>query len=297
MAFKQETRNAAIAVLFVLLAFSAVAIAQLGAESPEWDRFSARHDENLDGQISAEEFGRTDHRFGLLDGNDDGVVTPDELEAAHDRFGGPPPPGRGLAHMADSDGDRQITKQEWDSAVAEVDANGDGIVGPEEMVAAAERNHPGMKPGFAPPPDSMIDRLDSNDDGFLDAGDFDALFSGLDADSDGTISSEEMRGPRAGCRSRSERAHRGGARRGEGSESGFGPRGEFGGPAGPGHRHLRRADEDGDGAVTLDEWNAMLDRFDRNAIFDALDTDGDQIISGEEMAAAPGRRGLNVPQE
>jgi Ca2+-binding EF-hand superfamily protein len=298
---KNEIQGALIATACVLLAFSGVALAQFDRQAEFWERFSERHDEDGDGRVTAEEFGRSYPRFQSLDVDGDGAVTSEELEAAVAEMGGRPAPGHGLVRSADADRDGAVTREEWSARLAEIDSDGDGALTDEELTESFLRRHQRHQRRVAwrfGPPSA---HLDFNEDGQLDFGDLDSLYSGLDADGDGTISAAEMP-ERIGGRSRGAgRFFRPDPEIGDGAESGFGPRGPHG-PPGPGHHRLLRADEDGDGAVTLEEWNAMLDRFDRRAIFDALDADGDGVVSADEMEAArprPGRfpRGAATPTE
>ncbi len=92
-----------------------------------------RFDANGDGQISEGEW--TD-AFRKLDANNDGVVTPEELQAHAKQ-------AREEAwNKLDADGDGALSIDEFpgrDEAFKRIDADGDGLATKEELAAARER--------------------------------------------------------------------------------------------------------------------------------------------------------------
>ena len=190
-----------------------------------WERFTERHDQNDDGLVSAEEFGRSDRRFQELDADGNGTVDPEEMEQLEARCGAPrtpPAPGGGLVRMADRNQDHELTREEWDALAAELDSDTDGTISDEELIQAMIRNRaarsgghhgdPGRPTDDSKPrgserePRPLTGHLDSNQDGLLDSRDLDEIFADLDADGDAVVRSDEMppfpfgpRGRRSGC--------------------------------------------------------------------------------------------------
>ncbi|WJY19370.1 EF-hand domain-containing protein [Alteriqipengyuania flavescens] len=123
-------------------------------------------------------------------------------------------------------------------------------------------------------------KMDANDDGVLDAEDREAragqMFDRLDANGDGMISRTEFETHHA--ERREQRAERRGER-GERQEREWGRRG------GRGHRGdmamMRRADTDGNGAISQAEFQAAaLARFDR------ADADNNGVVTAAEKQSA-----------
>ena len=115
-----------------------------GKEGGRMERLRAA-DTNGDGLISRQEAAalpRIAKNFDAIDANRDGQVTADELRAFHKSQRG--------EHWKrlDTDGDGRISKAEAQANAprlserfAEIDANGDGFVTPEEMKAARRHHH------------------------------------------------------------------------------------------------------------------------------------------------------------
>jgi Ca2+-binding EF-hand superfamily protein len=111
-----------------------------------------------------------------------------------------------------------------------------------------------------------LEKMDLDSDGKITEAEVrqaaNVLFTELDADADGSLAPDELPARQGGK-----------ARRGSG------------GP-GRGGRLLERADQDGNGALSLDELTAaLLERF------EGCDSDGDGTVTAAELKAAAERRG------
>jgi hypothetical protein len=108
---------------------------------------------------------RTDERFAKVDTNGDGKITPEEMEAAGGGGGGGGGMGGGgrgggfgMLARADANKDGVVTKAEAEDQArkrfATMDADHDGTVTREEMMAARDRFRPagGGGEGGGPPP-------------------------------------------------------------------------------------------------------------------------------------------------
>ncbi|EPX87293.1 EF hand/EF-hand domain pair [Rubellimicrobium thermophilum DSM 16684] len=112
-----------------------------------------------------------------------------------------------LAHeFYDTDGDGRITREEIEARkaqrFAEADANGDGALSPEELVALEEAIRQEMRLARAT---RQIARMDDNGDGLLQAEELEErtprlapIFDRLDADGDGALTVEELGAGRPG---------------------------------------------------------------------------------------------------
>ena len=250
---------------YLALAAVAATIAPAGLAAPPaerlWEHLSSL-DVNQDGEISREEFDQGASRFPHLDRNGDGVLTEDDL-AGGPAFAGPAA-GSLVVRFADIDRDGTVSTDEWRTHLETVDPDGDGLID------AADLRPPGLADD-APHAERMRQRmqqvLDQDGDGSVETEDLDAIFSGLDRDSDGAVSRQEMplmRGP-----------HGPHGRRG----LGLGRRPDPGSMAGV--ILARIADDDGDGAVADGEWQGFLD---------ALSVDADGAISEESLQAVLAQR-------
>lgn len=119
-----------------------------------------RIDTSGDGRVTADEWQANSlQRFVRLDANGDGAVTIEEMTAHHGKgmHGTGKPDGQrlmkghdGMMDQADSNGDGQLSKSEWDAAgtemFARLDMNSDG------RIAADEFPHQRKKDGEAPLP-------------------------------------------------------------------------------------------------------------------------------------------------
>ncbi|MES1150612.1 MAG: EF-hand domain-containing protein [Dongia sp.] len=111
----------------------------------------ARVDTDKDGKISKAEFDtESTALFKRLDKNSDGKIAADEVPARH--WGKGPQFG-----MMDTDKDGKVTKAEFTAAedhmFQKLDANGDGVITPDEMQAMHHRHHGGQVPDGNAAPD------------------------------------------------------------------------------------------------------------------------------------------------
>src|SRR5215469_9247689 len=94
--------------------------------------------------------------------------------------GGGPPPGQGFHHppplplvlALDANHDGVIDSNEIANASAELltlDKNGDGQLTPDEYLPPRPKNAGQMGQGFRPPPSPLVQALDVNTDGIIDA--------------------------------------------------------------------------------------------------------------------------------
>lgn len=173
-----------------LVVVAAVVAVALPAQPPEggmWEHFSRRFDENQDGQVTQEEFDRVANRFSRFDRNDDGVLTEDDFQ------GGPPRHGAMIVRLADADRNHEVSADEWQQFLAELDADADGVITDDERVAFFESH----RPAHAPRPHREHkprsgNLLDHDGDGVLETADLEAIFAELDANGDQTLQSDEM---------------------------------------------------------------------------------------------------------
>jgi Ca2+-binding EF-hand superfamily protein len=176
-----------------------------------------------------------------------------------------------------------------DARFDRMDANKDGQLSAEERKAGAEAARaamaerkggemadfmPGAKRGGGMG-DRMLERADTNGDGMISKDEnrasVEARFARMDANGDGTIGADERRmGKGKGKRARAAAA---------GDAAGAMP-----GKMKAGHA-MKRADNDGDGAISKAEFDAQsAERFGK------LDTNGDGKIDATEMQAQRGKK-------
>jgi len=277
----------------------------------------AEADSNGDGKLTLQEHqAALAKRFASIDADHDGQLSEAELQAMHKahegkrlakgdqsrrgagkRFGNAERQGagkrfaagerdadgkgpgkmRGPKHM-DADGNGTVSLEEFSKRQLDwferADADGDGAVTLAEIEAAAKAKkgmrgkggkHHGARRGH-----ERLQKADANGDGQITKAEVQAQrsaeFDELDADGNGMLSPEERP-----------------AKGGKAGKRGPGPEGEQ-----RAHKGFGPMDQDEDGQLSKAEFLAGIDRM-----FERLDTDSDDVISAEELAARTkmGRKG------
>lgn len=123
-----------------------------------------------------------DELFGKLDLNKDGFVTPDEVQPSQQAL------YERLLRNADKDGDKKLSKEEFQSGLRPDDAPRQPLVGGQPP--------PGRRGEGPFDPREFFSRLDANKDGKLSKEEMPERmrenFARLDANSDGSVSQEEF---------------------------------------------------------------------------------------------------------
>ena len=180
-------------------------------------------------------------------------------QGMHDGSG---PHGACLISSADADGDGAVSQSELDRVLTAIDGDRDGVLTHEEIrahrEALPEASNEGSATGDHRPHRHGMHHLERSldRDGQIQVTEIWAHFDAMDTDDDGLVSAEEHQGLRC-----EHRRKMGGEMHGHSS-------------AMAGTIALRGADEDGDGSVTLSEWNAFLA---------TVDADGDGRVTGAEL--------------
>jgi Ca2+-binding EF-hand superfamily protein len=190
--------------------------------------------------------------FGIeqADADGDGVITLDEAKA------------QGAARFAKMDANQDGTisqadrKARAEARFAETDTNKDGEISPEEMTAAREQRQTKRAERGAQRQAKMFETLDTDGSGGLSKAELEA--------------GKQMRGQRGGERKGKRMGRRGGR---DGAQK-------------RDMRMLKRADTNGDEAVSREEFDAMVE-----ARFARIDTDGSGTITQAERDAAKAKRG------
>ena len=189
----------------------------------------------------------SEDKFNLLDTDGDGVLSYAEFLEAH------------LAKYAllDTDGDGSISREDFlkikqaklEEHFATLDVDGDGVLSSDELNKKQQK----------------IMDLDSDGDGRISLAEWNAVkdsvegFEKMDVNDDGFIDEEELK------------ARRMSKKEGKGSKKGK--------DSGP-----KNLDVDGDGVVSKVEFLNMETKFEKH--FSAFDTNGDQILTSDEISTA-----------
>lgn len=123
-------------------------------------------DRNGDGFVDKDEAPeRLQQRFERLDRNNDGKLNAEELRAAFQRLGGPPPQAPGgaddaLFRLLDANNDGKLSREELQNAVKiidKLDRNKDGMLEPRELGPAGKQK--GGRPGEINTPPAKGERI------------------------------------------------------------------------------------------------------------------------------------------
>lgn len=197
-----------------------------GQGGRQWgpERLMEQLDANGDGTITLDEIpGNRRDRFGPADADGDGTLTEEELRNhLQAQFQGPGRPASGEARprgpisyedmleRVDGNGDGQLQLEEIPERrrdrYAEADADGNGILSPEEYQSVPPRGGreggPGGPAGPGGPggplsPEATIERFDANGDGLLQMSELPERrrerLAAADTDGDDAISVDELR--------------------------------------------------------------------------------------------------------
>ena len=208
-------------------------------------------------------------------------------------------PGAMLFGVDEND-DGALSTGEMNSFLSTADANGDGTLTQEELLAlhqarAAEAGvelpEPGRRAGRMY--EHVLERLDANDDGLLQTSEVVAHFNELDADDDGSLTGDEL--PSHGRRgARRHHAVIGMALRAADVDD------DHNITTSEWTAFLATVDADGDGQVTFEEVRSQADpdfeppsvSVDQaNELFNSLDANGDGTVSEDELPPRRGERG------
>ncbi len=166
------------------------------AQGKVWDHLQKTYDQNGDGKITLEEYGRSQRSFRNLDRNHDEQISADDFaRRGRRRSASRKAPDRRerLSHRLgdlfgsffNRDGKPGLSKAEWARVVATLRPNADGIIARDQLRALFGQAGKGRMAGFVTKRLPQI--LDMDEDGAISVGDMNALFALLDQDGDGLI--------------------------------------------------------------------------------------------------------------
>ena len=294
--------------IFTMLSIAAVCaiVSPVSAQRPGGERFvlpvQAALDANSDGVISADEIAQSPAALRKLDKNGDGNLTEDEVRPNFDRERREGPTSNGNEEIVnnlmafDENKDGKLAKKEvperMQGIFARADANNDGFLTRDELTkmaaaqnaannAAANNERGGRdereergegrggRGGFGGPGGlggmmrfmPLLKVLDANSDGTITADEINnapAALKTLDKNGDGQLTEDEIR-PAFG-------------------PGGRGGRGGFGGSPEEMVKRLMEFDKNGDGKLSKDE---LPDRM--QEMMDRLDLDHDGFLTPDEL--------------
>ncbi|BBM84761.1 EF-hand domain-containing protein [Candidatus Uabimicrobium amorphum] len=222
------------------------------AQNARVDRFFKLNDTNGDGQVTQEEL-KDANAFNILDKNGDGVITRNEIDPnapaseAQQQEDQKNKKGKMFIRF-DINSDGKISKEEWpgnQQVFNKLDENQDGFLTKNEVNKQALRRmkrNPNKEQR-----QGLVSRLDANGDGSISSDEWKGpqkIFNHLDKNSDNIISPDEL--PR-GKRNNNPK------------------------------KMLQRIDKNQDGKISKDEWPRNPQAFDR------LDKNQDGFITRDEM--------------
>ena len=237
-------------LLITALAFAAPCD---GHKAGHGESCSQACDSNGDGQVTkAEMLAKAEAHFNKMDQNGDGVLTEDErLETHHQMLQHKMMLhiGMKLVHKADTDQSGDVTRDEWDLMVAELESDENGNL---ILFRPQGDGHHGHAAKRTPP----TDLFDIDKSGMVDAADLGMIFEKVDTDGDGVMAKSELEAVHGGAKMR--KAHPGAAHL----------------------QHMSMLDANGDGAIRLEDITTW---------FRKLDTNQNGTLEHDELKALHGK--------